>query len=51
MKKVLTWSGVAFLVFFIAFRPGTAGDVARGTGGLIADIATGFASFIGGLVG
>lgn len=50
MKKVLTWSLVAFLVFFVAFRPGTAGDVVLGLLGVIADVARGFASFIGGLV-
>ncbi|HIV59228.1 MAG TPA: hypothetical protein H9902_14855 [Candidatus Stackebrandtia faecavium] len=50
MKKVLTWGGVAFLVFFIAFRPESAGNVVSTIAGTIGAIGAGFASFISNLV-
>ena len=50
VKKVLTWSLIAFLVFFIAFRPGSAADVAKSLGGGIMDIAQGFSDFFENLV-
>lgn len=50
LKKILTWGGLAFLVFFIAYRPGEAGDVVGTIAGAIGDVGNGFASFITGLV-
>lgn len=50
MKKILTWAAVAFLVFFVAFRPDSAGNVVTTIAGTIGDIGSGFASFISNLV-
>jgi hypothetical protein len=45
IKKVLTWLGIAFLIFFIAFNPESAADVFESLGGTIGDIAEGFGTF------
>lgn len=50
VKKVLTWAGVAFLIFFIAYRPSSAADVFKSLGGGIVDIAQGFSNFFTNLV-
>ncbi|WP_208814281.1 hypothetical protein [Micromonospora echinofusca] len=50
VKKVLTWAGLAFLIFFIAFRPDSAADVFKSLGGGIVDIAQGFGDFFTNLV-
>ena len=50
MKTVLTWLGIAFLIFFIAFNPTSAAAVATSLGGTIADIARGFGTFFTNLV-
>ena len=50
IKKVLTWLGIAFLIFFIAFNPNSAADVFSSLGGTIADIARGFGTFFTKLV-
>jgi hypothetical protein len=50
VKKVLTWGVVAFLIFFIAFRPNSAADVFKSLGGGIMDIAQGFGDFFTSLV-
>jgi hypothetical protein len=50
VKKVLTWLGIAFLIFFIAFRPNSAADVFKSLGGGIMDIASGFGDFFTSLV-
>lgn len=50
VKKILTWGGIAFLVFFIAFRPDEAADVFKSIGGGITDIAQGFGDFFAALV-
>lgn len=50
VKKVLTWSLVAFLIFFIAFRPTEAAAVFTSIGHGILDIATGFGDFFSNLV-
>jgi hypothetical protein len=49
-KKIFTWGGVAFLIFFIAFRPAAAAEVFRSIGTSIMDIATGFGDFFTNLV-
>jgi hypothetical protein len=50
VKKVLTWGGVAFLIFFIAYRPQAAAQVFRSLGGGIVDIAQGIGDFFSSLV-
>jgi hypothetical protein len=50
VKKILTWGGIAFLIFFIAFRPDESADVFKSIGGGIMDIATGFGDFFTNLV-
>lgn len=50
IKKVLTFLGIAFLIYFIAFNPNTAADVVASLGGVIADVARGFAQFFTNLV-
>jgi hypothetical protein len=50
VKKILTWGGVAFLIFFIAFRPASAAEVFKSIGSGIMDIATGFGDFFTNLV-
>jgi hypothetical protein len=50
LKKTLTYGSVAFLVWFVAFRPDSAAKVARGLGGLIAHVGTGFGDFFTRLV-
>ncbi|HYN93313.1 MAG TPA: hypothetical protein VES42_05650 [Pilimelia sp.] len=49
-KKVLTWGGLAFLLFFIAFRPESAAEVFKSLGGAIGDIAEGVGDFFTSLV-
>lgn len=49
-KKLLMYGGIAFLIFFIAYRPGSAAEVASAIGGGIADIAQGFGDFFSSLV-
>ena len=51
IKKVLTWLGIAFLIFFIAFNPTSAAAVFSSLGGTIANIAKGFGTFFTSLVG
>ncbi|MEJ3743208.1 hypothetical protein WEI85_07970 [Actinomycetes bacterium KLBMP 9797] len=50
IKKVLTWGGIAFLIFFIAYRPSSAADVFSSIGTTISDIATGFGDFFTDLI-
>ncbi|MGC4804563.1 hypothetical protein [Micromonospora sp. DT233] len=50
VKKVLTWAGIAFLIFFVAYRPSSAADVFKSIGGGIMDIAQGFGDFFTSLV-
>jgi hypothetical protein len=50
VKKVLTWAGLAFLIFFIAYRPNSAADVFKSLGGGIMDMAQGFGDFFTNLV-
>lgn len=49
-KKVLTWGGIAFLIFFVAYRPTEAANVFKTIGGSIVDIGSGFSDFFAGLV-
>ena len=50
VKKVLTWGAIAFLVFFIAYRPDAAAEVAHSIGSGLADLARGFTNFFRDLV-
>ena len=50
VKKILTWGSIAFLIFFVAYRPQSAAQVFRSIGGGIMDIATGFGDFFTSLV-
>ncbi len=50
IKKVLTWLGIAFLIFFIAFNPRSAAQVFSSLGGTVGDIAKGFGEFFTRLV-
>jgi len=50
LKKILTWGGIAFLIFFIAFRPNEAADVFKNIGGGIMAVAEGFGDFFSSLV-
>lgn len=50
VKKVLTWGGIAFLIFFVAYRPQNAAQVFKSLGAGIMDIATGFGDFFSSLV-
>jgi hypothetical protein len=50
VKKVLVWGGLAFILFYIAFAPGTAAGVFKALGGGIMDIAQGLGDFFKSLV-
>ncbi len=50
VKKVLTWGLVAFLIFFIAYRPQSAATVFKSLGGGVMDIASGIGDFFSSLV-
>jgi hypothetical protein len=49
-KKLLTWGGVAFLIFYIAFRPDSAAQLFRSIGAGLMALAHGFSDFFTGLV-
>lgn len=50
LKKFITWSGIAFVVFFVAFRPNAARDVVATLGGTAIDILTAVGDFFSSLV-
>lgn len=50
LKKVLVWGGIAFVVFFVAFRPGAAADVIKTLGGTAVDVFEAVGSFFRSLV-
>lgn len=50
LKKIITWGGIAFVVFFVAFRPGAAAEFIGTLGGITADIFQGVGKFFGSLV-
>ena len=41
VKRILTWGGIAFLIFFVAFRPDVARDVVTTLGNTLLDISNG----------
>jgi hypothetical protein len=50
LKKVGTWGGIAFLVFFIAYRPSSAAEVFKSIGGGLVDVLQGIGDFFSSLV-
>lgn len=50
LKKVLVWAAIAFLVFFVAFRPGVAADAVAAIGQTAIDIFTAVGDFFSSLV-
>jgi len=50
VKKVLSWGFLAFLVFFIAYRPESAAAVFKSLGNGLVEIATGVGQFLSSLV-
>lgn len=51
LKKWLVWAGIAFLVFFVAFRPSAAADVVATLGSTAIEIFENVGKFFGSLVG
>lgn len=51
VKKLLLWTGVMFVVFFIAFRPESAAETLRPIGDGIGAVVSGLKEFITSLVG
>ncbi|OON29917.1 hypothetical protein BSA16_19005 [Micromonospora sp. Rc5] len=49
VKKVFLWGGVAFLIYFVAFRPDGAAQVCRSVGGGLMAMAQGMGDFLTGL--
>lgn len=50
VKRILVWGGIAFVLFFVAFKPSAAGAVVRQLGSVAADIFQGVNDFFGSLV-
>ncbi|WP_285667490.1 hypothetical protein [Actinorhabdospora filicis] len=50
LKKILTWGGLAFLVFFVAYRPKEASNVVGNIGGGIMDAVRGLGDFVSNLL-
>lgn len=51
LKKWVIWGGIAFLVFFVAFRPGSAVDVVKTLGATAIGIFEAVGQFFASLVG
>lgn len=50
LKKWITWGGIAFIVFFVAFRPGAAAEAIAVLGNIAVEIFRGVGEFFGSLV-
>jgi hypothetical protein len=50
VKKYLTWIAIAFVIFFVAYRPSAAAALVRSIGGVLLDMANGVGDFFNGLV-
>ncbi|SCL20674.1 hypothetical protein GA0070616_2052 [Micromonospora nigra] len=46
VKKVLTWGSVAFLIYFMAFRPDGAAQMFKAIGGALMMMAQGLGDFL-----
>lgn len=51
LKKIVTWGGIAFVVFFVAFRPAAAVDIVKTLGATATDIFLGVGEALRWLVG
>lgn len=51
VKRIITYGGIAFLLFFIVYRPGPAGDVFSAGAGAVSFVIDGFVDFFQGLIG
>ena len=49
-KKVFMWAAISFLIFFVAFNPGGAGELVSTLGNVFVDIFRGVGDFFEGLV-
>ena len=49
VKKIFTWAFVAFVIFFIAFRPHGAAEIFRAIGGGLMAVFQGFGDFLSGV--
>lgn len=49
MKKVIPWAALAFVVFFIAYRPTEAANIVGTILGAIGDVGAGFGDFVANL--
>jgi len=50
VRKVLRWGGIGVVIFFVAYRPQSAGQVVKSIGGGIVGVAQGFGDFFSSLV-
>jgi hypothetical protein len=50
VKKILRWGGLAFLVFFVAYRPQSAAGIVSSIGGGLLDVANGFGDFFAAVI-
>ncbi|MEV0429876.1 hypothetical protein ACIBPB_14940 [Micromonospora sp. NPDC049836] len=50
VKKILSWGFVAFLIYFMAFRPDGAAQLFKGIGAALVAIFQGFGDFLTGLM-
>jgi hypothetical protein len=46
VKKVLKWAGLAFLVYFVAFRPQSAANFVTMVGDTLLNTANGLGEFV-----
>ncbi|MFI5832080.1 MULTISPECIES: hypothetical protein [Micromonospora] len=50
IKRILAWGFLAFLIYFMAFRPDGAAQLFRGIGAALMAIAQGLGDFLTGLM-
>lgn len=50
LKKIMVWGGIAFLVFFVAFKPSATGDAVKTLGQTLIDIGNGIGDFFNSIV-
>lgn len=50
IRKALTYGGIAFAIFFIAYRPQDAASIMKSIGSGAVNVATGFGNFFSALV-
>jgi hypothetical protein len=49
VKKVLTWAGIAFVIYYLATNPGGAANVVDGVINWLRSAANSFGSFLNGI--